>query len=468
MQKLNNDDYKKILSKLLIKSLSNPEPAREIVEQAMSDKAFEEQVCLLCNSYMEPRYIHSKLIAKSIEIRALQSLVSICKREQIGILPIDFSDDEDRVFNKNDKISILVLSGQISEFNKAAIEALAVSGTAGEINRHDADKFARKIKDENPMIEIKNVKKKTYEYMKENIKKLPYEMRFTMFPKQNEHGNIDVGFFSKTEEVSIRRRGRVERYGPYFIPKIASIVLASSLLEKPELNDKYEKIKKEKNKEIQDVLDLYYNLDDIYYLVPASVSKDGLNVFCDQAFEVNYYNDKITTLDIEDFIKAKTNGLNNIVVPMTLNEYETYKNEIIINAKEIQFFHEHTPPEYIDRNEFVGKELTENLIDILNRKREQILLMSDDFDGNNLINLDDYIVVTIHELIMREDEAFTNWIKKDEIMDAKEMSLLSDLEQSYSMSSVYEQHDIVTELINKERQELESYRSIADTEDISL
>ena len=42
------------------------------------------------------------------------------------------------------------------------------------------------------------------------------------------------------------------------------------------------------------------------------------------------------------------------------------------------------------------------------------------------------------------------------------MELISDLEDSYQLSYVYEDHDKVTELINAERQDLESFRSKAD------
>ena len=85
------------------------------------------------------------------------------------------------------------------------LEACAVSGAAEEIKREDADLFARAIKETNPMLEIKGVRKVIYENMKKNIKKLPYEMRFTLFPSQQENNTINVGFFAKTEPIMMKK-----------------------------------------------------------------------------------------------------------------------------------------------------------------------------------------------------------------------------------------------------------------------
>lgn len=163
MNKLNDTELRNILSKLLIRSLSNPEPAKEIVDQALDDDEFKNQVSLLCQAYLKPDYRNSTLISKSVDIRALKSLIDICKRESVGIIPIDFSGDSGRIYGKNDKISVLVLSGQLNEFNRLLLEACAVSGAAEEIKREDADLFARAIKETNPMLEIKGVRKVIYE-----------------------------------------------------------------------------------------------------------------------------------------------------------------------------------------------------------------------------------------------------------------------------------------------------------------
>lgn len=167
MNKLNDSELRNILSKLLIRSLSNPEPAKEIVDQALDDDEFKNQVSLLCQAYLKPDYRNSTLISKSVDIRALKSLIEICKRESVGIIPIDFSGDSGRIYGKNDKISVLVLSGQLNEFNRLLLEACAVSGAAEEINREDAELFAKALKDNNPMLEIKGVRKAIYENRRE-------------------------------------------------------------------------------------------------------------------------------------------------------------------------------------------------------------------------------------------------------------------------------------------------------------
>ncbi|WP_373262248.1 hypothetical protein [Hungatella hathewayi] len=467
MSKLNDSELRNILSKLLIRSLSNPEPAKEIVDQALDDDEFKNQVSLLCQSYLKPEYRNSILISKSVDIRALKSLMSISKRESIGIIPIDFSGNDGRIYGKNDKINILVLSGQINEFNHLLLEAYAVSGAAEEIDREDADFFARALIDQNPMLEIKGVRKAIYENMKKKIKKLPYEMRFTLFPSQQENNTINVGFFSKTEPIMMKKGSIKEIVGPYSNPKIASIILASAILEKPEQEKKYEIIQKKNQELMQNIIDMYYETDSPYYLVPAIVGKDGFNVFMDQAYKVDYYESDINVNDLNKFIGSRLIGLNHTLVPMTVDEFNRFKNDIMIEPKSIQFYKENPMPIYAEPEEMRDKQISESLIEMLNLKREQVLLMSDDFNGKNLTNLENYIVASVHEIIMREDEDFTDWLEKDEKLDTREMELLSDLEQAYSMASVYESHDKVSELINNERTELEAHRSIADHEEIA-
>jgi hypothetical protein len=469
MAKLNDSELKNILSKLLMKSLSNSEPAKEIVEQAMNDDDFKEQVTLLCEAYIKPEFRESKLVANSVDVRALPSLVDICKREQIGIIPIDFSGEDDRVYNKNDKISVLVLSSQLQDFNKNLLEANAVSGAALEMNRKTAEIFAKNLKDSNPMLEIRGIKKKTYEAMKNNMGKLPYEMRFTLFPDQVEKNKLNIGFFTKTQPIIINRGHLKEMEGPYAIPKIASVLLASALLEKPDLEKKYEKIKKRNLELMQDIYDMYYDSEEPYYLVPATVGKDVYNVFMDQAYYVDYYDKSIDVNIVDSFINSRFNGLNHTIIPMTMNEFEQYKNEIVVSPQEINFYSDRPTPIFAEPEKMIDKDLSETLIDMLNRKREQLMLLSDDFNGQNLTSLEDYIVGSVHEMIVREDEDYSQWLQMDEKMDTREMELLSELEESYSMVAVYESHDKVSELINNERAGLESFPEIGDShEDISL
>lgn len=98
--------YMNILTKLIRKSLTNAEPAKELVDQMFEDEDFKNRAIILCNSYLNGS-IEAKLMAKSIDLRALSSLTKICDREKLGIIPLDFSGNEDAVYVEGDKINIL-------------------------------------------------------------------------------------------------------------------------------------------------------------------------------------------------------------------------------------------------------------------------------------------------------------------------------------------------------------------------
>lgn len=468
MEKYNDDYYKNILARLLRISLTNIEPARELIEQMFDDTDFKNQAICLCDAYMKPEYRNSTLISKTIDVRALSALVKICKRDKLGIIPLDFTGEENRIYENGDKINVLILSLQEKEFEKAALEACAISGVADEILRKYADLFAKSLKTENPMMEIDGVSESIYESMKRQINKLPYSLRFTLIPQRIGDGKVNVGFFTKTEPITLSNGKKIEKNGPYLIPKIASVILACSLLEDPGNDKEYEE-KAKKNKEIMNaILELYYGTDDPFYLVPATIGKDNLlNVFMDRNVYYNFDDPNCPDyLEFSDFVQSKMEGLNHTLIPMTEAEFKTYKSEITINPKSLLFFKKEPIPEYMPPESMRNKQISERLIDVLNRKREQILLMSDDFNGRNLSNIENYITGTVHEIVMREDEDFTDWLERDEILDGKEMELLAELESAYSLSYAYEDRDKVSELINAERAELEAFRSKADHEEI--
>ena len=461
--KYNDEYYKNVLGKLLRLSLMNSEPAKELIEQMFDEPEFKKQAILLCDTYMKLEYRKSTLIAKSIDIRALPALIKICERDKIGIIPLDFSGDEDKIYRSGDKISILILSLQEKEFEKAALEACGVSGSASEIERKYADIFAKKLKDTNPMLEIENINENTYNAMKKKMEKLPYPLRFTFFPEKNEKGNYDVGFFTHTEPVLINNGIKTRKEGPYLIPKIASVLLACSLLEDRYYEEEKEEHEKMEKEYLQSMVELYYGFPEEFYLVPALIGKDNeLNVFMDKAQLIDITDSKtMNYLEYSQYIQ-KHMGMNRIMVPMTKEEYEQYKSEITINPKNIEFFRENREPKYESPEIAKNIYIEERLIDVLNRKREQVLLMSEDIDGKNLSELDSYISGTIQELVMRDDEELTDMIEINEVIDTKEMELISDLEDSYHLTKVYEDHDKVSELINAERQDLEGFRSRAD------
>lgn len=468
MPKYSDDYYKNILARLLRLSLTNTEPAKELIEQMFDDEDFKEQARNLGDAYMKSKYRKSTLISKTIDVRALSSLVKICKKRKLGIIPLDFNGEEDHVYENGDKINVLILSLQEEEFDEAALEACAVSGVADEIIRKYADIFAKPLNDENAMMEIKNVDPSVYESMQKQMQKLPYFLRFTMFPDTKENGKVDVGFFTKTKEVNISKGKKVEKNGPYLIPKIASVLLACSLLDDPEHDEAYKEDMKQNKELLNAILGMYYEYeDDAFYLVPAIIKGDGmLSVFMDQneIYDINS-SECPEYVDFQKFVSDKTSGLNHTVVPMTEAEFHKYKNEVVINPNSLSFYEKHGAPAYINPDVMRNSQISEQLIDVLNRKREQVLLMSDDFNGRNLGNLENYIAGSVHEIIMREDEDFSDWLEQEEIRDGKESWLLSKLEDSYQLSYAYDGHDRVSELIEAERQELGISKAIEEHEE---
>ena len=200
------------------------------------------------------------------------------------------------------------------------------------------------------------------------------------------------------------------------------------------------------------ILEMFYDADSIY-LIPATVGKDSLfNVFMDKSIYYDFNgNDCPDYESFEGFVTSKMSGLNHTLIPMTEQEYKQYKNEITLNPKLLSFYKRTPVPEYMPPETMRGKQISERLIDILNRKREQVMLMSDDFNGKNLMNIENYISGSVQEIIMREDEDYTDWLENDEIVDRKEMDLLRELDEKYKVSFAYEDHDKVSELIQAER-----------------
>ena len=60
---------------------------------------------------------------------------------------------------------------------------------------------------------------------------------------------------------------------------------------------------------------------------------------------------------------------------------------------------------------------------------------------------------------MREDEDYSDWLENEEILDGKELELLHDLDEKYTIGYVYEDHDKVSELIRNERDNISIEKS---------
>ena len=168
------------------------------------------------------------------------------------------------------------------------------------------------------------------------------------------------------------------------------------------------------------MMGLYYGSEEEFYIVPALISKDNqLNVFMDRAQLIDITDIKtMSYLEYGQYIQ-RNSGMNHTLVPMTQKEYEQYKSEVMIDPKNLTFYKENKEPVYEPIELAKNAIVSERLIDILNRKREQILLMSDDIDGKNLSELDNYISGTVHELIMRDDEELTDMVELNELLDTK-------------------------------------------------
>lgn len=463
MENLTDSQCKKVIKKLLKVSLTNAEPVEELISEMFDDDEMKNMVSTLCNSYMTPKYMDSTLVTRSIDVRAVNALLSICKRDNLGIIPLDFNGEEKEIYEEGDKINILFLSKQKELIDKAILEAISVSGTADAIKRKYVNFIKDNLKINNPMFEISGVNEDTYKAMLATIKKLPYPLKFTLFPEKEASGKLNIGFLTSTEPVVMMKEKRIEKEGPYYIPKIISVVLAAALLRNPVLEAEYEKMKKEDEIRLKNIEDLYFSSDVPYYLVPAITNKnDYINIFMDKAVFVDFNNKDIDYEEINKIVEQMSNGLNHTVVPMTEKEYQIYKNEVMISSKDVLFYENNRPKEYIEPEKMQETQISERLIDMLNRKREQLLLMSDDMNGRNLMNLDNYIAGTVMEMIMREDEDYTDYIENEEILDNKEAALIAKLESLYTIRSAFEEHDKVSELINAERSNLQSFISNAE------
>ena len=424
------------------------------------DEEFKEQAKNLGDAYMKQEYRKSILVSKSINIRALAALTDICKREKLGMIPLDFSGEEDRIYSDGDHINVLILSLQEQEFNKLVLEAYAVSGSTDEIEKKYISSFAKEMGSANAMLEIRNVDPFVYQAMKRQKQRLAPSLQFTMFPSKADAGNIDVAFFSKTESMYVNDGKHIAKSGPYTIPMIVSVVLACALLDDPEHEEEYKRQEEEKRNFINSIMETYYAQEDAFYLVPAIITKSGiLHTFMDQnvLFDVNE-NTCPSYVEFSEFVIKQTTGVNKIVIPMTEMEYQKYRNEVVLNPKAISFFQNHEIPSYANF-EITGKsKIQEQLIDVINRKREQILLLSDDFNNKNIANLENYISGSVNEIIMREDEDYSEWVSEKSEKDKLEQSLLQELEK-YKIEYVYEERDKVTELIEAERNDMSSISS---------
>lgn len=445
-EKHSDQSYKNTLTKILRSSLSDVSFIKEMLEQMFEDDSLKEQGKLWCKSYQSSSCKDSKLISRNIDIRAVNALVKICKREQLGIILADLSGQEDYSFHAGEKIFVFYLSGEEKKFQKALLEALVLSGTIKELKRETAEAVLNKHNTENPIFEIKGISNEDYRRMKQELDSFPEDMKITLMPKKNENGKLDIGFYRKTEE-KVKAGGEKDVYSTL---KLVSILMACAFLTK-DVKEEERRKKKENEKIVEDLLNLYYNTSEAFYLIQATITKDNqLNPDWEQK---EYIDDDFSYEEFVGIILNSSKKINEIQIPMTRSEYEIYQGCSHLQPSEISFYKDGSP-KYIKAEQVASIVIEEKLIDQLNRKREQLLLMSDDFNGKNLENLSNYIGGTVQEFLIREDEDYTDWLEEDELLCETERELLHKLD-GYSIEYAYENYDKVSELINEEKAYLE-------------
>lgn len=464
----NDDEYKKILMKLLNNSIPDFDTVLDIIDQIFNDNEIKEQAFLICENYFKPEYFLSKLVVKEINIRIIPTLFKVCKEKEIGFLPFEFNKlKDDTVYNSNEKLNIFILSGQETEFNDCLLTATALSGINIEMKRILLDKIKNNSDTDNAVMEIKNVSKRTYQNMKKYIQKLPYELKFTIFPEESANG-YDIAFFTQTEDYMINHNGITETKGPYSIPKLMSVILFCSLISDYNKDSFFIEQEETKKQYEQILIDLYNTAEEPFYLVPVVIKKNDVILFNDKAKWVDFdLEDAMSLSEYKDFIKDRCVNLNEIYIPMSKDEF--LKNQMLNKTlqtnlnflKDNDIHFKETDRKYLNIN------ASEKLIDMLNRKREQIMLMSDDFNNKNMENLANYVFITVQEIIIREDNDYLDFNDKAEFEELQNKTL-KYIHENVEINYAYDDFNAVKKDLEIAKQEVIHINSISKDDDLEL
>ena len=451
---MNNNYYKKILAKLLANSVINASETNDLIENMFEDEDFAVNAKKICDDYIKKENSNAKLLVRTINTIALPTLLRITDRENLGIIPIMLKDEYD-METDTQNTNILFLSTQENQINLCILEALSLTGVKDSLKMEFEDIFAKKIQKQNPLIKMTLKDEKSYKKIKDVIKSLPIEMRFTLFPSRNENGDLDIAFFTKTEEFLFQNKRQIEKRGPYLIPKILSITLACSLLEDPDLDEKYEEIKMEKKRFKDELLRFYYEQEQTFYLVPCVLkSEKNMSVFMDRKIEINP--DKTDYFEYADKIENEFNGLNKTFIPFNRDEVEMFKNDVLINKDQIDFLKNTKCFSYAEPEVMKNKDISEKLIDVVNKNRQLIMCYSTDFNANNFANIEDYVYGTVQEMILREDEEYFEYTDDQTLTNERQAELLNKLKDNYQIQPVYIETDGVSKEINEAKLEIEN------------
>lgn len=455
---MNINYYKKILAKLLSNSVINANETQNLIESMFEDEVFSIYAQKICDDYLKKENSNAKLMVKTISTIALPTLLKIADREEIGLIPLILKDEYD-IEEDTSNTNILFLSTQENKVNLCFLEALSLTGVKDSLKMELADIFAKKIQKQNPLIKMTLNNDSDYAKIKKAIRKFPLEMRFTLFPSRNENGKLDIAFFTKTEEFLFQNKKQIEKRGPYLIPKLLSVALACSLLENQDLDEKYEEIKEEKRKFKEELLRFYCEQEEPFILVPCILrNKNEMDIFMDSKVEINAEN--IDYFEFSEKINQSLSGLNQTLIPFTKDEIEMFKNDVIINKNQIEFLKEAKLFSYAEPEVMKNKDISEKLIDIINRKRELIMCYSTDFNGNNFTNIEDYVYGSIQEMILREDHEYFEYMDQQSLTNQKEAELLNQLKNNYEIKPVYIETDGISKEINEAKLEIEGQKTI--------
>lgn len=186
-----------------------------------------------------------EILSYSIDPAYAKQLYRICERDHIAIVKAQCNIFDPVMDGQGDNIrtvkdSVWIYNTQQSGFNYAVAEAKARSGCEIEIPMEIAQRFAQKVKNElNPMMQIAGMPLEKYIMLRQDIRKLDEDLRFTLFPRFYEKDGkelVDLGFLSRTEIRYDKRGNFFEEQETYKIPEIMKGLLAKQKVMEKDVN----------------------------------------------------------------------------------------------------------------------------------------------------------------------------------------------------------------------------------------
>ena len=337
--------YKNIMAKILNRSLeNNPLLAKELIIAMFEDPDIAKRAELICEASKKEQYKNSIIVIKSVKINAMTLLKKICNREKIGFIPIFFRETGQKIMKSGERVNVLILSKQESEFNQAYLEALIMSGDMASADSTYLSKLENTYK-KIPIIKLQNVNKDMKERIVNEIKKLPPMMKYCIF--SDKHDQETISFFSQTQEMKIQTEDGLYTTGPYPTLDILCLILLRSFLPEKETA---EFIRMERyNQELIKTIRMELETQEKPYMIPCKVNSD-LSISPEFKNVIEYKEEDLDII-IEDIKKRlKVPNLTFVVMP----EKEYLKLRISkegkdnIDLRKDEFYKDRNIPIYID------------------------------------------------------------------------------------------------------------------------